>query len=244
MALFDRSIILRLCQFLAIVMVGLAPLVAEAAAGKTTGKQGAAWPSGSAEIVIIGASYAKGWKPETIAGLKVINHGAGGEQSHEIMARFDKDIVTRKPRAVIIWGFINDIFRSKPEEIDAKLNRTRENLASMVSTAQKRGIVPILTTEVVLPIPDGWMDRLMGWVGSLRGKKSQQEYVNGYVVEVNRWIRQYAADHKLALLDFEKVLADEGGGRKKEYTTQDGTHLSEQAYAALTRYVRQQNLGI
>lgn len=198
-------------------------------------------PPKSTSIVIIGASYAKGWNPPDIGGLSVINRGAGGEQTHEVLARFDEDVLAQAPRAVIIWGFINDIFRSTPEELDKKLLRSKENLLAMIDKSQSKGIIPILTTEVTLPVGDNWLDQIVAWIGGLRGKKSYQDYINGYVIDMNHWVRRVATERKLTVLDFEKVLADENGRRKIEYTTQDGTHLSPKAYAALTDSVKNLN---
>ncbi|MCP9462685.1 MAG: hypothetical protein NNA24_11645, partial [Nitrospira sp.] len=62
-------------------------------------------------LVIIGASYAKGLGQHELAGYQVINKGINGEQSFEMLARFETDVVGLKPNAVLIWGFINDIFR-------------------------------------------------------------------------------------------------------------------------------------
>lgn len=195
-------------------------------------------------IVAIGASYAKGWNVSVLAGMQVINKGVGGEQTHEMLARFDRDVTASAPQAVVIWGFINDIFRSTPEEVENKLIRSRENISRMIEKAKNKGIVPILATEVSLPVGASWSERIVGWVGALRGKQNYQDYVNGHVVKMNQWIRGQAAEKKLTLLDFEKVLADNNGRRKPEYATQDGTHLSVQAYAALTDYVQRLNLGI
>ncbi len=189
-------------------------------------------------IVLIGASYAKSWPVTTLDGLTVSNKGAGGEQTHEMLARFDRDVIAAKPRAVLIWGFINDIFRSEPEELKEKLVRSRENLRSMVDKARSKGIVAILATEVTLPASTGWA----AWLGELRGKQGYREYINGHVIEMNQWIRALAAEKKLVVLDFEKVLADQDGSRKREFTTEDGTHLSVKAYEALTRYAQARKL--
>jgi lysophospholipase L1-like esterase len=191
-----------------------------------------------AQIVLIGASYAKAWNPASLSGMKVINRGVGGEQTHEILARFDQDVVSARPRAVLIWGFINDIFRSNPDELKDKLDRSRSSIRSMADKARNKGITPVLATEVTLPASTG----LSAWFGKLRGKQSYQAYVNGHVIEMNHWIRLLAAEKKLVLLDFEKVLADQDGARKREYTTEDGTHLSTKAYEALTRYAQSQKL--
>lgn len=197
----------------------------------------------AAQIVIIGASYAKGWNPEALGGLKVVNQGVGGEQTHEVLARFDRDVLARAPRTVIIWGFINDIFRSTPEEVEGKMVRSRDNINAMIDKARSKGITPVVATEVTLPVGDSWSERVAGWVGALRGKQGYQDYVNGHVMGMNTWLRQLAAQKKLKLLDFEKVLADSNGRRKLEYATPDGTHLSLQAYEALTNYVQGMDLG-
>jgi lysophospholipase L1-like esterase len=227
-----------------VALAALFPLSAVSADTRQSMKGKAGVTTKSAHVVIVGASYAKNWNPPELGGLKVVNRGVGGEQTHEVLARFDKDVVANAPRAVIIWGFINDVFRSTPEEIESKLVRSRENLNAMIEKARGKGIIPIIATEVTLPVGDTWSDRIAGWVGALRGKKGYQDYINGHVVEMNHWVRRIAAEKKLTVLDFEKVLADNKGRRKPEYATQDGTHLSPQAYEALTDYTKRMNLGI
>lgn len=71
-------------------------------------------------VVVIGASYARGWKPESLWGANVVNKGASGEQTHEMLARFDDDVLALEPQMVIIWGFINDIYRSGLSQIEKK----------------------------------------------------------------------------------------------------------------------------
>lgn len=199
----------------------------------------------SAQMVIIGASYAKGWNPGKLGDHKIVNRGVGGEQTHEVLARFDRDVPVPAVRTVIIWGFINDIFRSTPEEVKTKLIRSQENINAMIEKARQKRVTPIVATEVTLPMGDSWSERVAGWIGALRGKQSYQDYVNGHVVEMNKWLRQLATDKQLMLLDFEKVLADSNNSnrRKLEYATPDGTHLSPQAYEALTNYAQRMIVG-
>jgi hypothetical protein len=68
-------------------------------------------------IVLLGASYVRGWNLQDIAGCRVINKGVNGEQSFEMLSRFEQDVIAVCPRAVIIWGYINDIFRSEKANI-------------------------------------------------------------------------------------------------------------------------------
>ena len=198
----------------------------------------------SNQVVVIGASYAKGWLPTELAGFKVINKGVGGEETHQILARFQTDVVDLKPKPVIIWGFINDIFRSKPDLINAKLEKTKQNILTMIKMAQDAGITPILATEVTITTRTGFIESLASFVGELRGKSSYQDYINGLVVETNHWLTEVATKQDIVLLDFKTVLADETGKRKREYATDDGSHLTVAAYMALTDYVKTINLRL
>jgi len=188
-------------------------------------------------LVILGASYAGGWPSDRpIAGYRVVNKGVGGQQSFELLARFESDVIALHPDAVVIWGFINDIFRSDQVRIDQTLSRTRESMRAMVDLAKKSGVTPILATEVTIRGKDGWRERVEALIGSLLGKSSYQEYVNGHVIETNRWIRDLGAREGVLLLDLERVLADQQNVRKREYALPDGSHISPQGYDALIRY--------
>lgn len=189
-------------------------------------------------IVLIGASYAGGWSLDgRLAGYRVINKGVNGQQSFEMLARFENDVLALKPDFVIIWGFINDIFRSDRSKIDQALSRTKDSMRTMVELSRKAGIKPVLATEVTIRGKDGWSEALQGFIAGMLGKSSYQDYVNGRVKEVNRWIRDVAAREGLLLLDLETVLADQQGMRRKEFSLPDGSHISPSGYEVLTRYL-------
>ncbi len=194
-------------------------------------------------IVLIGASYAKGWSLDEIAGMTVINKGISGEQSFEMLSRFQKDVLPLKPTAVIIWGFINDIHRSKREDIDAAIARAKKSFEEMVTLSKENGIIPILATEVTIRHKDSWSETLARWIGQLLMKKSYQDYVNQHVLDTNRWLKDFANQQNLLLLDLQPIISDSRNVRKKEYATEDGTHISSKGYEKLTLYARNQLLG-
>lgn len=193
--------------------------------------------TGAPSIIIIGASYAKGWTVERLAGLPVLNRGVGGEETADVLARFKKDVVNQKPSNVIIWGFINDIFRSSHDGLPARKEAIKNNIAQMVDLARSGGVRPILATEVTMGSgKDSMKEILMAWVGKLIGKRSYADHINGHVQQVNDWMREYAATNGIVLLDLQAALAEPSGLRKREYTQEDGSHLTPAAYDALTRY--------
>ena len=188
-------------------------------------------------IVLIGASYTRGWTIQEIAGMKVINKGVDGNQSFEMLARFQNDVIANKPKAVLIWGFINDIHRSKRDEIQSTIVRAKESIKEMVKLSRTNGIVPILGTELTIRSADKLIENLSGLVGSLLGKESYQAYVNKHVMAVNQWIKEFARGEGILLLDFQPALSDAKGVRKKEFATKDGSHISPEGYEKMTSYV-------
>lgn len=187
-------------------------------------------------IVLIGASYAKGWPLKEINGIPVSNRGVDGEQSFEVLNRFRKDVIVIKPRAVIIWGYINDIHRTDRSKIDMAIGKVKDSFVAMVELSEKNGIAPILATEVTIRHRDRLIDSLKNWVGKLLRKKSYQDYVNQHVLNLNRWLKGYAKEKNLLVLDLQPIISDPNNLRLKKYATEDGTHVSEQGYKQLTAY--------
>lgn len=193
------------------------------------------------KLVVLGASYAGGWNPDRlVAGCLVINKGIGGQQSFEMLARFETDVIAVKPDAVLIWGFINDIFRGDQDKIEETLARTKESLTAMVERARKAGIVPILATEVTVRGKEGWKEGIAAFTGKMLGKESYQDYVNKHVRNVNQWIKEKAAAEGILLMDIHAALSDSKGERVKEYSKPDGSHISEEGYHRLTQFLEEQ----
>ncbi|MDO8355979.1 MAG: GDSL-type esterase/lipase family protein [Nitrospirota bacterium] len=226
----------------AVAVIAMSSLIPIAVSGVELGSLGGRAGMDKAEVgsktlVVFGASYAGGWDPKRpVAGYSMVNKGVSGQQSFEMLARFEGDLSGLKPDAVIIWGFINDVFRSDRAQIDQTLRRTRESMLAMVELAKKSGISPILATEVTIRTKDGWLEALESMIGRILGKSSYQDYINGHVIETNRWIKETATRQGILLLDLEAVLADSQGTRRKEFAQSDGSHISERGYEAVTLY--------
>ena len=191
-------------------------------------------------LVIIGASYAKDWQIDRYRGIRIINKGVSGDTTVQMLDRFQRDVLDEDPSAVIIWGFINNIFRSPRENIDDTINKSKDHLKKMATLAVDAGTYPIMATEVTIRPPTGIKEFLLGTIGKWRGKQSYQDYVNEHVRSVNQWIRDYTREEGYVLLDLESVLTDGSGMRAKEYATSDGSHISEIGYDRLNAYILKQ----
>jgi len=190
---------------------------------------------GDPVLAIAGASYAKSWGKPALPGYQVVNTGKGGDETQQVLARFD-EVLAARPAVVMLWGHINDIHRAPAGQMEAAKERAKANYREMIDRAQANGIVVIVGTEVTLSEAVGFMNRLAAFVGSLRGKEGYAAKINKEVRAVNEWLRGYAREKNLKVLDFEKVFDDGDGFRKTEYTADDGTHITPAGYAALTKY--------
>ena len=152
-----------------------------------------------------------GWELKSLAGVRhVINRGVAGQQTPELLERFERDVVSASPRSVIVWGFINDIFRAEANERDTALARVRDNYTRMIALARQRGIEPILATEVTVRPKDSWSETVGSWVGWVMGKEAYQDGINRHVLALDQWIKETAAREGLLVLDFQAVLAEPG----------------------------------
>jgi uncharacterized SAM-binding protein YcdF (DUF218 family)/lysophospholipase L1-like esterase len=187
-------------------------------------------------VVILGASYARSWQP-AVDGLTFVNLGIAGEQSFEMRNRFAAAVLRHEPRAVILWGFINDVFRSPRDRIATTLARTRDSYVAMVQLARQAGIEPVLATEVTAGQKAGVKEAVAGIFGRLLAKQGYHDYVNRHVMDTNTWLRELAHQEGVLLLDFEQVFSTEGSGeRRHEYTAADGSHITNAGYLALSAY--------
>jgi lysophospholipase L1-like esterase len=190
-------------------------------------------------IVLLGASYVRSWQVHELHGRRTINRGVAGERTDAMRERFARDVIDARPQAVVIWGFLNDIHGAGDADVDAVLARTRENIAAMVRMAQQHAIRPVLATDVTIRAPAGVASAVAGWIGRLRGKRSYQERVNERVLQTNAWIRAFAREQGIVVLDLEPLLAEPDHVRRPAFATPDGTHISAAGYTEITAHAEE-----
>jgi lysophospholipase L1-like esterase len=189
------------------------------------------------KLVIIGASYALDWGVPELPGFRtVVNKGVGGQESTPVRERFERDALAEQPDAVLIWGHINDIFRAPRDQMAQAKERAQENYRWMHERARAAGVEVILATEVTMTVGDSWRDEIMAFIGKLRGRENYRVMINGHVKDVNEWLRKYAAEHRLRLIDLEQAVDSGNGSRRAEFTQEDGSHISPAGYEAISRH--------
>ncbi len=145
---------------------------------------------------------------------KIINVGISGQKAEDLIIRFDKDVVAKKPQWVTISIGINDVWhRLKDPAKDEVLAKYKENVTKMVEKAQAANI------RVVLLAPTLIMED-----ASAEGNKRLLAYIAAE--------KEIAADKKCEFVNlhemFVKALESKPEDFKKQnknWLTGDGVHM-------------------
>ncbi len=142
---------------------------------------------------------------------KVINVGIGGQKAEDLVTRFDKDVVAKKPQWVTLSIGINDVWHRMNKPADDKiLEKYTENVTKMVDMAQAAKIKVILLSPTVIQED-----------ASAEGNKRLAAYVAAE--------KKIAADKKCQFVDLRQMfldaLAKKPADAKGNWLTGDGVHM-------------------
>lgn len=169
-------------------------------------------PATPRRVVFMGDSITAGWSladPGFFAGDRV-DRGLVGQTSLGMLLRFRQDVIALKPAVVHILAGTNDI------QSPSGTSLTRDNIASMAELAKANGIQVILGS--VTPSADFWTTP-----GLDPGPR---------IVELNSWMRGFAAANGFIYADYHAALAGPGLGVRPGLSVDD-MHPNAAGYAAM-----------
>jgi len=173
---------------------------------------------GEQRVVFYGNSITDGWAryfDEMFPGKPYVGRGISGQTTPQMLVRFRQDVIALQPAVVVILAGTNDIAGNTGP---STLEMIEDNLMSMVELAKANGIRVILSS--VLPAYD------YPWRPGVEPA--------GKIVELNAWMRGYAAAHDVVYLDYHSAMADERRGLQAALTY-DGVHPNEAGYRVMAR---------
>ena len=106
----------------------------------------------------------------------------------------------------------------------------------MIEMSRQNHIIPIMATQITLSYQKTIREFFSYLAGRVIGKRGYQEFVNIYVANLNKWIREYCRTTEIFLLDFEPLLSNRRGFRKLKYSQKDGSHITQAGYARLSEF--------
>jgi lysophospholipase L1-like esterase len=172
--------------------------------------------NGEKSVVFMGNSITARWKQvdsDFFAGKPFINRGISGQTTAQMLGRFSKDVIGLNPSVVVIEGGTNDIAGlGGPVSIEAIFG----NIVSMAKLAKAHGIKVILCS--VLPVYD---------YACCPGMEPVPK-----IADLNRRLKQYAANNGAFYVDYYTALADERKGMKAQLSP-DGVHPNKEGYRVM-----------
>src|ERR1700674_387441 len=170
-------------------------------------------------VVFMGDSITDMWvQPRFGAffpGKPYIGRGIGGQTTPQMLLRFRGDVIALQPKVVVILAGTNDIAgNTRP----IMLEESEGNLASMAELARANAIRVVLSS--VMPVSNyGHVD--------MRIKRPPEK-----ILELNAWIKKYAAEKGHVYLDYFPATVDDQGLLKRELS-EDGLHPNSAGYAVM-----------
>jgi lysophospholipase L1-like esterase len=180
-------------------------------------------------VVFMGDSITDMWAQPRFGGFfpgkPYIDRGISGQTTPQMLLRFRADVMALQPKVVVILAGTNDLAGNTGP---ITLEETEGNLASMGELARANGIRVVLSS--VMPVSNYGHDR-DGNPLDVRIKRPPEK-----ILELNAWIKKYAADKGHVYLDYFSATVDDQGLLKKELS-EDGLHPNSAGYAVMAPLV-------
>ena len=175
---------------------------------------------GERRVVFYGNSITDAWARhfgDQFPGKPYVGRGISGQTTPQMLVRFRQDVIDLRPSAVVVLAGTNDIAGNTGP---STLQMIEDNLTSMVELARGNGISVVLCS--VLPAYD------YPWRRGLQPAPK--------IVELNTWMKGYAAARGIVFVDYWSAMADDRKGLRADLTV-DGVHPNEDGYKVMARLV-------
>ena len=170
-------------------------------------------PPNENRVVFIGDEITENWgegEAKFFPGRPYFNRGIARQTTPQMLVRFRQDVISLKPKVVVIQAGTNDIAGAAGPITEAMAG---ENFMSMVELAKVHGIKVVLAS--LTPVCDCFRN--------LTGRRPA-----GKIIGMNGWLKRYAAQSGSVYLDYYSALVD-GRAMKKELTV-DGFIPNDAGY--------------
>jgi len=169
------------------------------------------------QVVFIGDSITEHWPTSGLENFDKgwVGRGIGGQASSQILLRFHQDAIALKPKVIHLLAGGNDVARNAGAWDPVAF---QNNIKAMVDQACAHNIALVLGT--ILPAKQFYWRKEIEPVDEIRS--------------LNRWIAQFAASHRIRLVDYYTPMATPEGAMRADLT-EDGVHPNRHGYQVMRR---------
>ncbi|MGB0366984.1 MAG: GDSL-type esterase/lipase family protein [Flavobacteriaceae bacterium] len=168
------------------------------------------------EAVFFGDSITEGWQqfnPTFFDSNNFVGRGIGGQTTPQLLLRFRQDVLSLRPKKVILLAGINDIAENTGP---ISLETIMENIKGMTEMAKANDVKMVLCA--LLPANS------FPWRPSI--------IPTNKVVALNQLIKTYAQEHNLIYVDYYTPMVDDKLGLKSTLGY-DTVHPNKAGYALM-----------
>jgi lysophospholipase L1-like esterase len=172
---------------------------------------------GTQRVVFYGDSLTDNWGRKFgkfFPGKPYVNRGISGQTTPQMLIRFQQDVVHLKPAAVVILAGTNDLAQNTGAE---SMEAIHDNFRSMVAIAKANHIRVVISS--VLPADH------FPWHAGIAPAPQ--------IVELNKWLADFAKAEHLVYLDYYPVLVTPEGAMKPELAIDKAVHPNDAGYALM-----------
>ncbi|HEX5008382.1 MAG TPA: SGNH/GDSL hydrolase family protein [Hyphomonadaceae bacterium] len=178
--------------------------------------------AGKPRVVFLGDSITDGWRlNEYFPDKDYVNRGISGQITSQMLGRMKADVINLRPDVVVLLGGTNDLARGAPVET------VTGNIAMIADLCAYNKIKLVIAS--VLPVSDYHMHINPAYEMSKRRPPAQIE-------AINRWAKDFAAQHGIGFLDYAAAMRDERGMLKADLAD-DGLHPNAAGYRVMAPLV-------
>ena len=167
------------------------------------------------QIVLFGDSITEFFDERLLDGkskLRIYNRGISGDTSNRLLERLDENVLSIAPAQIILLIGTNDFgVGADSDYVFGNIKETVERIKAALPGVN-------LVVQCIYPVNL----KIFGC----------EPTRNKYIAEVNEWLRGYAKENDLTLLDLTELLSNEDGGFDIKYSD-DGLHPSDAGNRAI-----------
>ena len=123
--------------------------------------------------------------------FELLGAGIGGNKIYDLYLRLERDVLDKAPNVVVIWVGVNDVWHKSMMGTGTDYDKFGLFYDAVVQKIQAKGARVILVTPAV--------------IGERNDQSNPQD---GELNLYAKWIRQYAAQKQLTLVDCRKLFLD------------------------------------
>ena len=169
-------------------------------------------------VVFMGDSITDIWHLDKFfPGKPYVNRGIGGQTTPQMLIRFRPDVIALSPKVVVILAGTNDISGNTGP---MTLGEIEANLETMTELARLHNIRVVLSS--VLPVNNY----------TERSKLFFPLRPPDQILELNRWIKDYATHNNFIYLDYFSAMVDDKGLLQRDLS-EDGLHPNDKGFAVM-----------